>query len=137
MKPRDASGQTMVLVIGLALVAFGVAGIAVDGTRAFLHRRTLQNAADGAAVAGSGEIDLRSYYESGGRLVELDPASAEATARAWLQARGVDALVAVVADERGVVVVVRGHVRLSLLSLVGLDRIPVAAEARAEPVAGS
>jgi uncharacterized membrane protein len=53
---RGEHGQTTVLVVGLALVVFAVTGLAVDGTRAFLLRRTLQNVADASAVAAAGEI---------------------------------------------------------------------------------
>jgi hypothetical protein len=53
----DERGQIAVLALGLALVVFAIAGLAVDGTRAFLARRSLQNLADAAALAGAGELD--------------------------------------------------------------------------------
>lgn len=71
-------GQTTVLVLGMALLAFALSGVAVDGTRAWLYRRTLQNAADGAALAGAAELDRSAYYASGGESVVLD---ADARAR--------------------------------------------------------
>ena len=39
-------GQVTVMALGLALMSLVMAGLAVDGTKAFLLRRTLQNAAD-------------------------------------------------------------------------------------------
>lgn len=55
MKTRTYSeqGQTIVLV-ALALVAMiAMLGLAVDGGTAYLERRRMQNAADGAALAGA------------------------------------------------------------------------------------
>jgi len=46
VRRADETGQVIVLALGLTLVAFAVAGIAVDGTRVFLARRSLQNLAD-------------------------------------------------------------------------------------------
>src|SRR5215210_5473266 len=49
---KPARGQAMVLIAlcMLALVAF--VGLAVDGGSLYLQRRTAQNAADGASLAG-------------------------------------------------------------------------------------
>ena len=130
-------GQVTVLVVGLSLVAFAVAGLAIDGTRAFLARRTLQNAADSSALAGASEIDQRAYYLSGGRIVELQPASAREVAARWLSRRGVTARAVVAADERAVRVRLADEVETSFLGLVGIRRIPVGAEAIAEPLPGA
>jgi Putative Flp pilus-assembly TadE/G-like len=83
-------GQTTILVVGLALVVFAVAGLAVEGTRAFLFRRTMQNIADSSVLAAAGEIDQSRYYASGGRVLRLDPTQADETARQWLNRRGID-----------------------------------------------
>jgi uncharacterized membrane protein len=128
------AGQVAVLVVGLALVAFAVAGVAVDGTRAWLLRRTLQNAADAAALAGAGELDQEAYYTSGGVRVALDPEAARSKAAAWLAGRGLDVMADIDADAFGVRVVVRGRLPTTFLGLVGIGRVPVAAEATAEPV---
>jgi Flp pilus assembly protein TadG len=122
------------LVLGFALIVVAVAGLAVDGTRAFLFRRSLQNAADSSALAGAGELDASSFYASGGRATVLAPAQARAVALSWLAKRGLPASAAVAADPTGVRVVLRGRVSTSFLAVVGLSAIPVAAEARAEPV---
>ena len=134
---RDEMGQTTLLVLGLAVVAFAVVGLAVDGTRAFLMRRTLQNAADAAALAGSGEIDEVTYYSSGGRRVEINPEAAQRRATEWLRVRGVHGRAAIEATREGVRVVLRDATPTSFLRLVGIGQIPVAAEADAAPVAGS
>lgn len=126
-------GQVSVLLIGLTLVALAVAGIAVDGTRAFLLRRTLQNAADAAALAGAAEVNRSSYYQSGGKSAELDMDAARHTAAAWLARRGVDARSAIAIDPAGVRVILRSDARTTLLRVVGIGAIPVGVEAWAEP----
>jgi Flp pilus assembly protein TadG len=133
---RSQSGQATVLVLGLAMVVFAVTGLAVDGTRAFISRLTLQNAADAAALAGAGELDLGGFYSSGGSEFRLDAAGARALAYRYLDARGFAGEAVVDADEASVTVVLRDEIATSFLGLVGLDALPVAAEARAEPVAG-
>lgn len=122
------------LVIGLSLLAFAVTGIAVDGTRAFILRRSLQNAADSATVAGAGELDETAYYSSAGRKVVLDPASASGTANTYLARKGIAARPSVEADESGVYVVMRAESPTTLLRIIGIEAIPVAVESRAEPL---
>lgn len=128
------SGQVMVLVVGLAMVTFAVAGLAVDGTRAFLLRRTLQNAADAAALAGAAEVDTGAYYSSGGRSIVLDRERARREVLGWLARRGVRAAASVVVGESDVAVVLRGEAAVTFLALVGVEGIPVATQARAEPL---
>lgn len=138
MRPtRSDAGQVTVLALGLALVTFAVAGLAVDGTKAFLLRRTLQNAADASALAGSGGLDAGSYYSSGGRRVELDPEAARRAALDLLERRGLRGQVSIAAGADGVQVTLRGEARTTFLSLVGIRALPVAVVARAEPVAGA
>ncbi|HWL66430.1 MAG TPA: pilus assembly protein TadG-related protein [Actinomycetota bacterium] len=136
MKLRGESGQVAVLVLGFAIVVMAVVGLAVDGTKAFLYRRTLQSAADGAAVAGASELDLDSYYSSGGRVVAIAPGAARLQALRLLDSRAIRTTVAVDATEDAVSVVIRGRVETTFLNLVGVSAIPVAVEAVAEPFAG-
>jgi Flp pilus assembly protein TadG len=133
---RSESGQATVLVLGLAIVVFAVTGLAVDGTRAFVARLTLQNAADAAALASAGELDVGGFYSSGGSELRLDAAGARALAYRYLGARGLSGEAVVDADEAAVTVVLRDEVATSFLGLVGVDALPVAAEARAEPIPG-
>ncbi|MEA2505658.1 MAG: hypothetical protein QOH48_276 [Actinomycetota bacterium] len=129
-------GQTTILVVGLALVVFAVTGLAVDGTRAFLFRRTLQNIADSSVLAAAADIDQSRYYASGGRVLQLDPTRADETARQWLNRRGIDLGVSVDANEDGVHVTARGALDSTFLALVGIDRIPVEVNAAARPLPG-
>lgn len=129
-------GQTTVLVLGMAVLAFAVAGLAVDGTRAWLYRRSLQNAADAAALAGASELDRAAYYSSGGgALVLADDASAVA-ARS-LSGRAPAARARVSSTRDVVVVEVRGEVATTFLSLAGIRTIEVAVRADAAPVPGT
>src|SRR5256885_16531382 len=48
------SGQAIVLIALTLLVLFGMLGLAIDGGRAYIDRRELQNAVD-AAVLGGGD----------------------------------------------------------------------------------
>lgn len=125
------------MVVGLALVAFAVAGLAVDGTRAFLARRSLQNAADASALAAASELDASAYYSSSGRAVVLDPEAAREVALAWLARRGIEGHRSITADPNGVSVVLRDAVETSFLAIVGISSLPVAAEATARPLPAS
>jgi Flp pilus assembly protein TadG len=133
----EESGQATILVLGFALVCFAIAGVAVDGTRAWLYRRTLQNAADASVLAGAAELDRASYYASAGEIVEVDPVAARSVAREWMAKRGLPVNVAIEADATGVRIEVRGSVETTFLTLIGVSALPVAAEARAEPLAGA
>ena len=130
-------GQTTVLVLGMALLAFALAGLAVDGTRAWLYRRTLQNAADAAALAGAGEVDRAAYYESGGARIVLDETSSEETAARWSTSRVPGARATVDSSPDRVTVEMRGTVPTTFLSLAGIERIEVAVRADAAPIPGS
>ena len=133
---RSEQGQLTVLTIGLSVVAFAICGLAVDGTRAFVLRRSLQNAADAAALAGSAQLDRYAYYESGGESILLEPGAARRTAAEWIGGRPVEARATVEADTQGVYVILRGRVPTTFLRLIGIASVPVAVEARAEPVSG-
>jgi Flp pilus assembly protein TadG len=128
-------GQATVFVLGMSLVCFAVAGVAVDGTRAFILRRTLQNAADASALAGASELDRHALYADG--RVVLDQAKARGAAARWLTERGIVADVAIDVTGNQVRVLVRDRVNATFLTLVGIDVLPVGAEARAAPVAGA
>lgn len=57
MKIRKSSrGQVMLIFACAAVALFGVAGLAIDGGRALMDQRTLQNAVDGAALAGANDL---------------------------------------------------------------------------------
>lgn len=129
----NEDGHVLVLAVGLALVCFAVAGLAVDGTRAFLARRALQNVADAASVAGAAEIDTRAYYRSGGSQVRLAPTLGEEAVVRTLGRRELPTDVQLIIRDERVEIVLRSDVETSFLKLVGIDKIPVGASAAAEP----
>lgn len=128
-------GQVTVLVLGLALVAFAAAGLAVDGTRAFMLRRTLQNTADSAASAAAATLDRSSIYQGEG--IDIDPRRAEESARAMLERRALprETTVQIRVTTEEVDLIIRSEMPTSFLGLLGLDRVPVAVTAEAAPFA--
>ena len=129
-------GQVTVMALGLALVSLVIAGLAVDGTKAFLLRRTLQNAADSASLAGAGEIDRNAYYGSGGKSLGLSSEAVMRTARRYLSLRQIDARVSIEVAEDDVSIVLRGSSDTLFLALVGISEVPVAVESNAAAIAG-
>ena len=129
-------GQVTVMALGLALMSLVMAGLAVDGTKAFLLRRTLQNAADAASLAGVGEINGDAYYRSGGKTLELSPEEALRTARRYLEFRQIEARVSLEVEEDDVSLVLRGRSETLFLGLVGISEVPVAVESNASAIAG-
>lgn len=117
------------------MIVLAVIGLAVDGTRAFLHRRTLQSAADAAALAGASELDRDHYYVSRGRAIQIDPGAARRAASRWLELRSLPAEAAISASRSRVTVILRSEISTLFLRLVGLTRVPVAAEAASAPAA--
>lgn len=132
----DQRGQATLLVIGIALVCFASAGLAVDLTRASLLRRTLQSVADSAAAVGASQLDEERYYSSGGSDARLQRPRAVREALSILRRRGHVDNLRLSADARQVRVVVGGRVRTSFLRLIGIDHVAVRAEAAAVPVLG-
>lgn len=133
----DERGHVTVMILGFLVVLMGVLGIALDGTKAFIHRRTLQNAADAAALAAAGELNVRAYYVSGGETVKLDLDGARERASEWLSARGITAVAHISVDRGTVAIVLRDSVPSGFLRIVGVQGIPVAVEAVAEPLPGA
>ena len=131
MRTRDESGSMTVMSVGLAMIVFAVAGLAVDGTRAFIARRSLQSVADAASVAAAAELDTSAYYRSS--VVRLDATRARATVARLLARRGVKAVPRLRVDERSVELVLLGTSDTTWLRLVGIAAIPISAESRAEP----
>ena len=126
-------GQVAILVIGMALLSLVIVGVAVDGTRAFLYRRTLQNAADSAVLAAASEIDRSRLYRDGGSL-RLSSTAAESAVEEALRRRGLISTSAVMADGERVAVLLRGAVATSFLRIIGVEELPVAVEAAARPM---
>ena len=124
------------MVAGLALVSLAVAGFAIDATRAFLFRRTLQNGADSSALAGASELDIGAF-RAGGRAVLLAEQAAEDVARSFVRRRALPVSAHVEVDADTVQVLLRGKMPTTLLGLVGIQVITVSAVAEAAPFEGT
>jgi Flp pilus assembly protein TadG len=124
-------GQVSVLVIGLTVTCLAIAGLATDATRAFIARRSLQNIADSAALAGAGELDVETYYSSGGSRIVTEKEDAAAVVSEWLRRRGYTGAAQIVVDRDSIGVTLRTDVPTSFLRLVGVVSLPVSAEADA------
>jgi hypothetical protein len=107
-------GVVTAFVLGLVLAFVVLAGLAVDSGRLVAAHVTAGDHAENAARAGAQEVTL---VRLGWRLV--DPRRATATARAYLEAHGLDG--DVTADFRGVTVTVRVRQATTLLRLVGIE----------------
>ncbi|MFZ6003847.1 MAG: pilus assembly protein TadG-related protein [Actinomycetota bacterium] len=57
-RTKHERGATLVIIAVSALTLTGMAGLALDGGRAYAERREMQNAADSAAMAGTRKLDL-------------------------------------------------------------------------------
>ena len=128
-------GSTSVFVLGIALITFAVAGLAVDVTRAWIYKRSLQSRADAMATAAASELNATNYYASGGRTIVIDSDSARMVASRYLTAAP-DARAALLVRRDRVVVTLRGAVPSTFLSLIAIHELPVAASSTASPIAG-
>ncbi len=81
-------GAVTIWGIGLILVLFGVAGLAVDTWRVFAERQALAGLADSASIAGATAVDVVEFRNSG--TVQLDHDMAAARAVDYLNAHASD-----------------------------------------------
>lgn len=77
-RSRD-SGSVLVLTLGLVVVCALAIAVVTDVTSAFLQRRALASAADGAAMAVVQRIDLDAYFDRGAAGVAIRAEGARAT----------------------------------------------------------
>lgn len=87
----DARGQILPLTALCLLALLAVAGLAVDGGKLFIERRSLQAAVDQAAAAAAQQVDEGEYRRSNGTNVILDTDKAYSAARTSLVQNGVPA----------------------------------------------
>jgi len=130
--PAREAGQVTAFVAVLLLALLVMLGLVTDGGRALAAKLQAVNEAQEAARAGAQAIDLAAYRRDG--TLRLDPARAEARARAYVAATG-DTLTAVVVTGDEVTVTVARTDSTHLLTLAGLTSIHTTGTgtARAEP----
>lgn len=134
MKHDAEGGYASILVLGMCVLCFAIAGLAVDGMRLLLERRSLQGLVDSAARAGASRLDRSDLYRNGA-TARLDGDQARARILEMLARRpGSDATISV--SSTGVRVEVRATVEPTFLRAVGIGALPVRASAQAEPVFG-
>lgn len=86
---RTERGQTSLLLVGFAVVALLMIGVAVDASAAYLRRQGLDAVADGAALAAADGVQGRQVYEGGlGERARIDPTVAQALVTDYLVATG-------------------------------------------------
>ena len=88
-RTRDESGQTALLLVGLAVVLMLLVGVTVDASAAYLRRQDLDNLADGAALAAADGVQGAQVYEGGlGEVALVDPEVARSYVADYLARSG-------------------------------------------------
>lgn len=125
-------GQVTLLVLGLAVALFALAGLVVDGGRELAAEQHAYSLAEAAARAGAGALSPAGLHR--GALV-VDPARATAAAQGLLRSAG--HLGEVTVAGATVTVTVAWSEPTEVLSLVGIDRLAVRATATAADTNGT
>jgi len=134
---REDGGQLMLLVLGYTIIAALLITVVVNISKAYLYRRSLVAAADGAAIAAANVPDLPRVYAEG-ELPELPLGPS----RAVVEQYAVDArlerrfdgfeVVDVRTDGQTVTVTLRAQVQMPFLNAISSrydDGYPVMATA--------
>ena len=135
---RTQRGQVTVLFALLVPAFVAAVGLALDGGRILEEHATLEAVADAAARAGAAALDTSAR---GGLRSDpaspplLDPAAAQAAARAYAAYQGVVPL-AVTADTNQVLVRVGERVPTVFLRVAHLDSVWIEARGIAHPHPG-
>jgi uncharacterized membrane protein len=136
--PVEAEGgQILVLTVVVALGLLATLGLVADGGLLVARHRELQNLTDAAARAGAGQLDAATFRSSGGQLVLLDPAQAQAAARRQLRAAGFTGQIRVAATTTQVTVVVEEAIRTPILASILPGQVRLTVRAVARPQLGS
>lgn len=133
---RDEKGQLLPLALGLLLVSLAIVGLAVDLTRVFLARRSLQSVADAASLRAATRLDTSTLYASAGNDVGIVPTKAREAALEVIALRGLEVAGSVTVERERVTVSLRGVVDTTLLRLIGIEELPVAVISTGIPVEG-
>lgn len=129
---RRDQGFATAFAVALLLALVAAVGLSIDGGGAAAAKARVATAAAESARAGADAIDIVHFRQSG--IVRLDPPAAEAAARAWLAATGMDGTVT--ATQADVTVTAETTYATQILSAVGFNVFNVTATATAEPDQG-
>lgn len=83
VRERGEDGQLLLLVLVYALIAGLLVTVVVNVSKAYLYRRSLLAAADGAALTAANQPDLDRIYAGAGSVLPLSDAGAEAAVRQY------------------------------------------------------
>ncbi len=123
MKPglhpfQDERGSTLVFLTLVLLVLIGFAGLALDGSHAYLERRHMQTAADAAALAGARDLALGRDPSS---IITNYVSHNRGTLSSW----------SIINDGTGIRVQAHTNVATWFARAVGVNTIPVTAASEA------
>jgi len=123
---RSRRGATLIIIAGGSLLIFGVAGLALDSARGYLHRLRLVRAVDSAALMAAKNVRQ-------GESEAVDQAQAAAKANGVTNGVGGTVVTVVVSSNaEGEVIVevtARQPISTTFMRLFGIDQIYVAASA--------
>lgn len=130
----DERGSATVFVMLFTVALLVAAGLVIDGGHAMAERRKLSNQADQAARVGADALDEADLRNGG--TPDVDPDRARAAATAYLSEVGATGATGATVTVRGgeVTVTLKGHAKTSILSVAGIDDIPVAGSGTAESI---
>jgi hypothetical protein len=120
---REDDGQLLILVLGYTVIAALLITVVVNLSKAYLYRRSLVAAADGAAIAAANVPDLPRVYAGGdGEVLPLAPTRAIVEqyaddAQLGQRFNGFE-VVDVSTDGRTVTVTMRAEVQMPFLNLI-------------------
>lgn len=127
----EERGSATVFVMLFTVALLVAAGLVIDGGHAMAERRKLSNQAQQAARVGADALDEADLRDGG--TPDVDPVRARAAATAYLSEVGATgATVSVRGGE--VTVTLEGRAKTSILSVAGIDDIPVAGSGTAESI---
>jgi hypothetical protein len=81
---RGDTGSVTPLLLGFVAILVGLLAVITDSSAAFLARRSLVAASDGAALYAAGALDRDRLYDESLARLPIDPAQATARAKAYV-----------------------------------------------------
>ncbi len=128
---RDQDGSLSAFVVLLLVALMALLGLVVDGGSALSARQSAVDEAEQAARAGAGALSVEALRAG---ALQLDPSAAVAAAESFARAAGHPGTASV---SGGVVTVqIRYRVPTEVLGIIGIDSLPVSAQASAVDVQG-
>lgn len=128
---RDESGSATIFVMLLTVALLVAAGLVIDGGYALAERRTLANQAEQAARIGADALEPASLRD--GDDPKVDPSRARAAAHNYLAQVGATGATITISGGK-VTVRLTGEADTALLSIAGINSIPVMGQASAESI---